>query len=91
MSTINIQREHGTTKEKAKDAVQKIAEELQQSMGATYQWQQDILSFKQAGAKGDITVDDHKVDIKIELSLLMKPLKGTIEQQIGQRLDKLIG
>ena len=91
MSTIKIQRNHGTTKEKAKEAVQKIAEELQQSMGASYEWQLDILSFKQSGAKGEIAVDDQKVDIKVELSLLMKPLKGTIEQQISQRLDKLIG
>ncbi|MCX4027011.1 polyhydroxyalkanoic acid system family protein [Endozoicomonas sp. SM1973] len=91
MSKINIQRDHGTSKDKAKDAVQKIAEELQQSMGATYEWQQDTLLFKQTGAKGKIVVDDQKVDISIELGLLMKPLKGTIEQQISQRLDKLIG
>ncbi|MGI0118642.1 polyhydroxyalkanoic acid system family protein [Zooshikella sp. RANM57] len=91
MANIEIKRTHGTSIEKAKQTVQKIADEMQSSMGLTCQWDSDYhLTFKQTGVQGSIKVSEELVEIDVKLNAIMKAFKGTIEQQINQRLDKMI-
>ncbi|MBU2712852.1 polyhydroxyalkanoic acid system family protein [Zooshikella harenae] len=91
MANIEIKRSHGMSIDKAKQVVQKIADEMQSSMGLSCQWDSDYhLSFKQTGVQGSIKVTEELVEIDVKLNAIMKAFRGTIEQQINQRLDKMI-
>jgi putative polyhydroxyalkanoate system protein len=87
MATINIQRSHHLGKEGAKREVEQIAQQLKSRLDVDYHWQGDDLIFHRAGADGDIHVEENAVHVKIELGLLLSPMKGMIETQIENHLD----
>ncbi len=50
---------------------------------------EDIV-FEATGAKGRMTLTDGQVRVEIDLSFLLRPLKGTVEPKTNQYLDEYI-
>lgn len=90
MARIEIRRAHKLGKDRAKAAVQQVAEELQSSLGARHQWQGDGLKFDCTGADGSIDVTDSEVRVLASLSWLLTPAKGKIEREISAYLDRYL-
>jgi putative polyhydroxyalkanoate system protein len=90
MATIDIKRSHNVGKEKARAAAEQVAERLKEKIDATYRWDGDDLRFERSGAKGRIAVSATEVRIEIELSLLLRPLKGKIEEKAHKYLDEYL-
>lgn len=91
MATIHITRSHQLGKTAARDIAEKIADQLKQELQATYQWNADSLDFTCPGASGSIKVAEQTVEVLVDLSFLLRPLKGKIEREVNQQLDQLLG
>jgi hypothetical protein len=49
-----------------------------------------VLILSHAGAKGSISVQDSKVEVRVELPLLLRPLRAKVEREIHEQLDKYL-
>lgn len=86
MSTIHIKQAHSEDQAHARQHANETVEALADKFGMKYQWQEDTVKFSGAGAKGFMSVAPGVVEIKIELSLMLRPFKGKIEQEITKHL-----
>lgn len=91
MATIDLRRPHSIGKEKAREAVESIARELQGKLGLAYRWEGDDVRFKRPGAEGTIHVTDREVRFEAHLGLLLRPLRGTVEKEVIAYLDRYLG
>lgn len=88
MATIHITKQHHLDKEQVKKEVQKLAEKLSEELSVETNWEKDRLTFKRTGASGHINLGEDEVDVEIKLSMVLKPLKGKIEQTVQDYLDE---
>ena len=91
MPTISIQRPHKLEHKQAKAAAQKIAADLHQRFDLECTWDGDNVSFQRSGLSGEMRVGKNDVELNVQLSFLMTPLKGPIEKAIRNELDTLFG
>lgn len=87
MSVIHISRPHNQDLAHAKVYAEEIAQSLSDKFGVKYRWDDLTVSFKGAGAKGRMTIEHQELEIHMELSFMLRPFKGRIEQEIHRHLD----
>jgi len=92
---INIHREHRLGLKAARVAAARWAQEAEREWGMQCRTesgaQQDAIHFERSGASGCLTVRGDRFDLQLKLGLMLGPLAGRIERQIGQSLDELLG
>lgn len=88
MGKIEIVRSHKLGVADARKAVHQLAEDISTKLDAKTNWKGDTLVFKRSGANGTIEVEDTTVKVKVDLGLMLTPMKGMIEQQINSYLDE---
>jgi len=91
MATIEKRRTHTKGKDHARKAAEVIAEKLKDKINVTYHWAGDDLEFKRTGASGRIRVSETDVRVEIDLSLVLRPMKGMIEEKVEKYLDETLG
>jgi putative polyhydroxyalkanoate system protein len=90
MPNISIRRRHSLDHKKAKAAAQKIARDLDQRFDLAHEWNGDEVSFERPGLSGSMRVGKNEIRLDVELSFLLLPLKGPIEQAIHKQLDAVL-
>lgn len=90
MSAIDIRRTHTLGKEAARKAADALSTELANKLQVQSKWSGDVLSFERPGAKGQVTVSDNDVHVRVDLGLMLRPLKGAVEAQIQKYLDRYL-
>ena len=88
MSTVVVERSHTLGRDAARAKAQRIAERLAEQYNVRYAWQGDRLQVRRTGASGSIAVEENLVRDELKLGLLLSGLRGTIEREIEQALDK---
>ena len=88
MPKVEISRSHEFTMEKAKEKVDILANDLKDKYKLTTSWSGYCLDFKRTGAKGKIQLEDKKVIVTVDLSMLLSALKSKVEERINQKLDE---
>ena len=88
MATIHISKQHNLDNETVRKEVQNLAEKLSEELSANYDWEGDRLVFKRSGANGHIDIGEGEIDIEIKLSMMLTPLKGTIEKTVNNYLEE---
>jgi putative polyhydroxyalkanoate system protein len=88
MSTIRMERQHTLGEAKAREAASAVAERLKEKMQIAYRWEGNVLRFERSGAKGQLHVSDSQVRMEIELGLMLRPMKGMIEQKMADYFDR---
>ncbi|GBG12825.1 diguanylate cyclase [Novimethylophilus kurashikiensis] len=91
MATIDIKQQHTLGREAAKQSAEKIAQKLKRELNADYRWQGETLKFDCPGAQGGIEVGEHEVRVAVDLSFLLRPMKGRIEREIHEYLAECLG
>ena len=84
MATIDITRAHALAKDEARKKAEELAKSLESKLGISWKWNGDSLEFSAPsgaakGTKGDVTVTDGNVRVRVDLPMLLRMLKGTIE------------
>ncbi len=91
MATVHINRKHQLDQDQVREEIQNLADKLSQELSANYQWKGDRLEFKRSGANGRIDMKEGEIDIEIKLSMLLSPLKATVEKTVNDYLDERLG
>lgn len=87
MSAIVVKRSHNRGLDAARKEAEMLADELGKKFGLKHRWSSDLLEFKGSGAKGKMLCGEDILEIKLELSFMLKPFKARIEQEINKYLD----
>lgn len=90
MSLIVVERDHSLGLESAKSKADGLAQKLQERLGVEHQWDGDVLQLQRSGVRGSIFVAADKVRIELTLGTLLAAMKGAIQTQIEQTLDKAL-
>jgi len=88
MPTISVHREHALGLAKAKGLAQSIARRLKDDYGGSFAWQGDVLHFERTGASGSVAVTKDDFRVRVDLGLLLSPLRSRIEREIVKFCDE---
>ena len=91
MATITIAKKHQLSHKKAKEAAQRIADELAQRFDLQCEWHGDDIVFQRAGVSGQLHVGKNEVRLDCELGFLLSMLKPTIEDVVHRDFEKYFG
>jgi putative polyhydroxyalkanoate system protein len=94
MSTIDISRSHTLPKDEARKKAEELARSMEQKIGIEWKWDGDAIAFAAnsgvaKGAKGHVEVSETAVRVTVDLPLMLRVMKGTIESKIHEKLDVL--
>ena len=95
MATIDVTRPHSLPKDDAKKKAEEFAKSMQERFELEWRWQGDSILFDAPrgaakGTKGEVSVTDGEVRVQIDLPLMLRLLKGTIEAKVEEKLTKLL-
>jgi putative polyhydroxyalkanoate system protein len=91
MGTLSIAKKHSLSHKKAKEAAQKVADDLQQRFDLSYEWRGDCILFKRPGLTGELRVGATEVSLECELGFLLTALKPVLEKEINKEFGKRFG
>ena len=91
MATIAIAKKHELSHAKAKEAAQKISDDLAKRFDLNWEWNGDRIEFERAGVSGELHVDKASVRLDCQLGFLLSMLKPTIEDAVNRDFDKYFG
>ena len=94
MATIDIRRSYTAPKDEARALAEKFIHKMQERFELEWSWTGDRLSFTSPrgaakGTKGSLDVDNSEVRIQIDLPLLLRVFKGTLEGRLQEGLKQL--
>jgi putative polyhydroxyalkanoate system protein len=95
MATIDIRRPHALAVDEAKRRAAELAKSLESRLELVWHWDGDTIRFHAPtgtakGTKGEVAVTANEVRVTIDLPLLLRVLKGTIEQKVDEKLSNLL-
>lgn len=90
MSHIAIHRSHQLAPAQIRQVAENFIERLAERYEITYHWQDDTLYFERSGIGGQIDLEPGAIHISARLGFLLAPLKSVLEQEIHQRLDRVL-
>lgn len=95
MSTIDIKRDHSLPKEEAKKRAEELAKSLESKFNLVWRWDGDSIRFDAPsgaakGTKGEVSVSDKTVRVQIDLPLLLRMMKGTVESKVNEKLSQIL-
>jgi putative polyhydroxyalkanoate system protein len=91
MALIAIEKEHHLSHKKAKEAAEKVAEDLHARFDLEYRWKGDAIEFRRPGLTGALSVGKDDVRLDCELGFMLSLLKPTIETEVHKQFDKYFG
>ena len=88
MATIRIAKKHSLSHAKAKQAAQRVADDLAKRFDLRCEWHGDDIAFERSGVTGQLHVGKNEVHLDCQLGLLLSMLKPAIEDQVHRDFDK---
>jgi putative polyhydroxyalkanoate system protein len=89
MAEISIVHEHKLTPKKAREAAQKVADEIAEEYALECEWEGDVLNFERSGVQGSLTLHKQRVHMVIKLGFLMSAFASTIETKVAENMKKV--
>jgi putative polyhydroxyalkanoate system protein len=91
MATIAIAKKHSLSHKKAKEAAQKVAEDLNARFDLGYSWNGDCIHFSRPGLTGQLHILKDEVRLDCKLGFLMSAIRPAIEREVHKEFDKRFG
>ncbi|MBI5488998.1 MAG: polyhydroxyalkanoic acid system family protein [Deltaproteobacteria bacterium] len=96
MATIEIRRTHAMKVEDLKKKLDEMSGSLEAKYAVKGRWAGEALMILEGsgmagGVKGRIVLDASTVSIDIDLPLMLRMMKGSIETSVARKLDKVLG
>jgi putative polyhydroxyalkanoate system protein len=89
MAAIDITRNHTLGKDEARKRADAMLEKMKDKVGIKGNWSGDTFNVT-APVTGTFKITDTTIRAELELSFMMRALKGQIEQKINESLDKAL-
>ena len=96
MSTIDIRRAHQLSVDDAKAKAEELAKSMEDRLGIRWHWEGQNIKFDAPsgvakGATGTVSITASEVRVEIDLPFLLRAVKGSVEDKVKEKLDKLMG
>ncbi|KFN45274.1 polyhydroxyalkanoic acid system family protein [Arenimonas composti] len=91
MADIDIRRPHSRSLKDARAAIERVAEHIAAKFDVEYGWNGDTMEFSRSGVDGHIAVTAKEVHVTATLGFLLMAIRGPIEREIHQYLDREFG
>ncbi|KAA0217077.1 MAG: polyhydroxyalkanoic acid system protein [Lautropia sp.] len=88
MAAIYLQRRHALGLKKARQAAQKVADDMAESFAIESEWDGNALRFSRAGVSGSLTVSKDSVVLDAQLGLLLSAFASRIEERLQKDFDR---
>lgn len=85
---MRIRRSHKLGLEEARQRADRIAEDLRGQYSLRSEWHGDALHVEGNGLKGQLLVDDHSIELQVQLGFALKLMEGPIRQVIEKTIDE---
>lgn len=90
MADIKMIKYHALPLAKARQIVQKAADDLGEEYNLTSEWHGDTLRFHRAGVEGQMKVTASEIHLDVTLGFLLKPFKAKFVEHIEHNFDHLL-
>jgi putative polyhydroxyalkanoate system protein len=95
MSTIDIRRTHTLPRDEARKRAEELAQAMQQRFDLEWHWEADRIVFEAKrgaakGTRGSVDVSAAEVRVQIDLPLLLRVMKSTVEAKVQEKLAKVL-
>jgi putative polyhydroxyalkanoate system protein len=95
MATIDVRRTHALPRDEARKRAEELARSMQQRFELDWRWEGDRILFEAPrgaakGTRGSVDVGDREVRVQIDLPLLLRMLKGTVESKVNEKLNQVL-
>jgi len=89
MADIDIRRVHNLGMKSAREAADKMAEDLGRKFGLSGGWTGSTHHFDRPGVTGSLQLTDKDLHLTVKLGFLLKAMRGPLEAAIVRELDSL--
>jgi putative polyhydroxyalkanoate system protein len=95
MATIDVRRTHALPKDEARKRAEDLARSMQQRFDLDWRWEGDRIVFEAPrgaakGTRGSVDVGEREVRVQIDLPMLLRMLKGTVESKVTEKLNQVL-
>jgi putative polyhydroxyalkanoate system protein len=90
MSDIKMIKYHALPLAKAKQLVQKAADDLGEEYDLESEWHGDTLRFHRSGVEGQMKVTTSEIHLDVTLGFLLRPFKSKFVEHIEHNFDRLL-
>ncbi|MBL8601654.1 MAG: polyhydroxyalkanoic acid system family protein [Myxococcales bacterium] len=90
MAAIDITKNHTLGKDTARTKANEVIDRIKGEYGIQGSWNGDVFTITKP-TEGRFTVTDTTVRCEIELSFMMRALKGKIEEKVKSELQRALG
>ena len=89
MADITIIQDHSLSMEQARDAAQKVADQMVADYEMVAEWSGDVLSFKRSGVTGTLALGENQAQLEIALGFMLKGFASKIEEKVSKNMRKV--
>ena len=90
MADIKMIKYHALPIAKAKQLVQKAADDLGKEYDLTSEWHGNTLRFHRSGVEGHMKVTAADIHLDVTLGFLLRPFKAKFVERIEHNFDRLL-
>ncbi len=90
MPDIRMIKYHALPMAKARELVQKAADDLAEEYDLSSQWAGNTLHFRRSGVQGEMRVTESEIDLEVTLGFLLKAFKAKFVEHIEHNFDTLL-
>ena len=90
MADIKMIKYHALPLTKAKQVVQKAADDLGSEYDLASEWHGDTLRFHRSGVEGQMKVTTSEIHLDVTLGFLLRPFKAKFVEHIEHNFDRLL-
>jgi len=88
MARMSISKKHRLSHKKAKEAAQKVADDLKARFNLTYAWRGNQIEFSRPGLSGTMVVGKDEVRLDCELGMLLSLLRPKLEAEVNREFER---
>ena len=89
MAEISIVQAHQLTLSKAREAAQKVADQMAREYDLACAWEGDVLRFERTWVEGALSLETAHAHMSIKLGSLMSMFAPAIESKVAEKMKKV--
>lgn len=88
---VHMSRRYATDQQELRRRLQHVEGRLQEKYRARTSWVDEAtMTIGAPGVRGQLKYDAEEVHVDLDVSAVLRPLRGRIEKELGKELDRVV-